>query len=280
MGTGTSRNYGARSEERQSFFKKKQIKEVIVNSIRGKIKVLEQTYYDRAKNRTYRPFEEETGLYSRSRTLSLERAITDLCSDVSFDESVKKVKEHYGIDISESTARKVTLKHSESILKFDQLKDQDDHANMRSRGGSRPCVIMADGLHIPIRMKKDENMEGDQRKNKKCEWRELRLGLAYISGSADKQYRFAFSSSSDTAKGCLYAAISVGYERGKKVHAVGDGAPWIAAELSLVFPKNSSYLLDYYHMSQYLYEASSKFANDSANQKKWAQQHQELMKKG
>ena len=47
-----------------------------------------------------------------------------------------------------------------------------------------------------------------------------------------------------------------GYGENTRVHGVGDGAPWIARQMAVVFP-GQSFLLDRYHLLEHLHEGAS-----------------------
>jgi hypothetical protein len=51
-------------------------------------------------------------------------------------------------------------------------------------------------------------------------------------------------------------ALRSGYGENTRVHGVGDGAPWIAQQMAVVFP-GQSFLLDRYHPLEHLHEGAS-----------------------
>ena len=54
------------------------------------------------------------------------------------------------------------------------------------------------------------------------------------------------------------------------LHAVGDGAPWIADFVTDKFGSQGSYLLDFYHVCDYLAEAAKSCAFDD-NEKSFSE---------
>lgn len=48
----------------------------------------------------------------------------------------------------------------------------------------------------------------------------------------------------------------LGQDQGTYIHAVSDGAPWIAEQVKLKFCNRSSYLIDFFHLYEYLSEAA------------------------
>ena len=58
----------------------------------------------------------------------------------------------------------------------------------------------------------------------------------------------------------LDCAIRAGMGAKTQVHAVGDGAPWIATQVARVFGTQGSFLVDFYHVCDYLAPACACFA--------------------
>ncbi|MBC8012008.1 MAG: hypothetical protein H7067_18135 [Burkholderiales bacterium] len=54
--------------------------------------------------------------------------------------------------------------------------------------------------------------------------------------------------------GCRWSEVAgaAGWAVNTRVHAVGDGAPWLATQARERFGSNSRYLLDLYHVCDYL----------------------------
>jgi hypothetical protein len=51
-------------------------------------------------------------------------------------------------------------------------------------------------------------------------------------------------------------AAKAGFGPGSHLHAVGDGAPWIANQVDRQFGTQGTYLVDFFHLCEYLGEAS------------------------
>jgi len=62
------------------------------------------------------------------------------------------------------------------------------------------------------------------------------------------------------------------------LHIVGDGAPWIEEQIEKNFRDQANFLIDFYHMSQYLAEASKCCCPES--HKDWLRSSQASMKEG
>jgi hypothetical protein len=67
-------------------------------------------------------------------------------------------------------------------------------------------------------------------------------------------------------------------QRPHQVVFLGDGAPWIWLMASALFP-NSIQILDFFHVSEYLWEvARAAFPQDEAQQQTWAEEQQQRLK--
>jgi len=71
-------------------------------------------------------------------------------------------------------------------------------------------------------------------------------------------------------------AKMAGLTRETDVHGVGDGAPWIGEQFENHFGDQGSYLIDFYHVSEYLAAAALKVAR-SGKERQWLQRQQGRM---
>lgn len=203
-----------------------------------------------------RPFSASAGVRSRSSSRPLQRVITDFGADHAFAQVPKKLKEHYGIEMPVSTVVKITEYHGQ------QMHQQRNTATVSStRLGCLQQIAETDGCMLPIVSARTD--VGDQRKNKKLHWLEARLALAHPLGSVSPKFEATFGGNVDDA-GCalLNCALAAGFGTQTHVHGVGDGAPWIAAQTQAKFGIQASYLVDFFHVCEYLAAASKTCAPD------------------
>jgi hypothetical protein len=59
------------------------------------------------------------------------------------------------------------------------------------------------------------------------------------------------------------------------LHAVGDGAPWIAGQLKVQFGARGTYPVDFYHLCEYLASAASLCAADATT---WLEEQKDRLK--
>jgi hypothetical protein len=58
-----------------------------------------------------------------------------------------------------------------------------------------------------------------------------------------------------------------------------DGAPWIAAQVEDPFGAQGSYLLDFYHVCEYLAAAAKAIVSEPAGQKSWLDEQKSRLKR-
>ena len=210
---------------------------------------------------------------ARCCSLALQRAITDFGADHAFGQVPHKLREHYGIEMSESTVRKITEHHAQQVLERQEERDAEN-ADIKTKG-YKIVIAEIDGCMVPI-------VEGnpaalDKRKGKKVCWKESRLSLAHEQGSVSPKFRASFGGSvADAGQTLRDCTIAAGLGQQSHLHAVGDGAPWIAEQIENKFGTQASYLIDFYHVCEYLAEAAKICAPNKT--KEWMDTQKNLLK--
>lgn len=190
--------------------------------------------------------------------MPLQRAMTDFGADHAFGEVPAKLQEHYGIQMPISTIRKTTEFHGK------QMYAQRTHSSLPTDLGCRQQIAEIDGCMLPIVTVREDH--GDKRKNKILHWKEVRLALVHEEGSVEPKFGATFAGSVDDAgKSLLNCAVLAGVGINTKVHGVGDGASWIKTQIKEKFGTQGSYLIDFYHVCEYLAEASTYCAANDAD---------------
>jgi len=97
------------------------------------------------------------------------------------------------------------------------------------------------------------NTPGNKRKNKSVQWEEAKISLAHVVGSKDMSFGATLQGDVQLAgKQLRKCARHAGFGKGNRVHGVGDGAPWIARQIKKNFGQQGSYLVDFFHVCDYL----------------------------
>ena len=200
--------------------------------------------------------------------------MVDFGADESFMSASEKLKEHYGIDISASAVRTVTLTHARAIT--DQSAQSLPSATVTP---AATVIAETDGCLLPmvtVAPSSDE-LPQDARRRRQVHWQEARLSLAHQAGSTEPVFAATLLGDVDTVGDQLYhCAQRVGLKSDSHVHSVGDGAPWIADQVDRVFGSQATYLVDFYHLSEYLAAAAKPCAGNDHNA--WLAEQQQRMK--
>lgn len=215
-----------------------------------------------------RPFSESAGVQCRSYWLGLERALTDFGADESFAKSAAKVKEHYRLNLPESGIRRVTQKHAEC------LRQQAEPKTKLPAKGVRQVIAETDGCMIPI-VKIAAKGPKDRRKRRQLVWQEARLRLARGADSVSKHYQATLAKVEQAGAQLFDCVIKAGGGKLTAIHCVGDGASWIVRQVEQPFNGQASYLIDFYHLSQYLAKAGESIP---AGNRRWLHRQQERLK--
>ena len=145
-------------------------------------------------------------------------------------------------------------------------------------GVRKPIVVETDGGMVPI---VEPSREGkDKRKGKTlaggeavagARAREQDAGLCGLDRGRGRRGRAAIA---------LPHAVRAGFGANSRVHAVGDGAPWIVGQVEEQFGHQGCYLIDFYHVCEYLAAASAAIGPDPAARSAWMETQKEALKGG
>ena len=193
-----------------------------------------------------RPFCERAGVRPHGRSRRLQRALVDFGAEESFARAAVRVREHYGLDVAAEQVRQQTLTHGAQIsaLKITPPKR-----------AAAILVTQLDGSLIPIVLPLVEGE--DRRRGKQLLWREARLCLARPQDSATSCYGATLGSVALTGALWRDTAHAAGLGPRTHVHGVGDGAEWILSQFEQQFGTQGDYLVDFYHVSEYLAAAAT-----------------------
>jgi hypothetical protein len=199
--------------------------------------------------------------------------MTDFGADESFASSVKKLKEHYGIEAPESAVRQTTQRHGQIMLESEQLQQR------LPDGGVELLIAEMDGSMVPIvsiAEPEDVDSTEDKRKLRKLDWKEARLAMVRRPEEVSKLYNATMAGVERAGEQLLDLVIEQGGGKQTRIHCLGDGAAWIVGQVKEKFGEQASYLVDFYHMSGYLAAAAKPIAG--AQEQGWLRQQQQRMK--
>lgn len=201
--------------------------------------------------------------------------VTDFGADVVFAQVEDKLVEHYGILLASSTIRRVTETHAQAICAATPVDEA-----WPSGAGSETVVVEMDGGMVPT--VEADPAQKDKRRGKKLLWKEAKLCLAHEAGSKTLSYGGTLQGDvAEAGKQLFGCALAAGFGRRSRVHAVGDGADWIALQVEERFGSQGSYLVDFYHVCDYLGAAAAAiYPGAEEMAKAWFNRQKERLKAG
>jgi hypothetical protein len=165
--------------------------------------------------------------------------MTDFGAEESFQRAAARLKEHYGLEVNPEAIRLQTLQHGKAI----------GAVAPTLRPAAKELVTEMDGSLIPV---VQPAKTGDRRKHKTLAWREVRVCCARAVGQESPLYGATLGSLESCSLLWEQTARSAGLNPKSYVHGVGDGAPWILEKFKENFAEQGRFLLDFYHVSEYL----------------------------
>jgi hypothetical protein len=190
----------------------------------------------------------------------LQRVLVDFGAEHSFAKAAERVREHYSIAVPAEAIRQYTLQHGRGISQLPA----------GAAAAAKTLVVEMDGTMIPV---VQPGSGPDARKGKQLLWREARLCLARPSDQAQALYGSTLGTAETAAWVWREVALAAGLGQKTHVHGVGDGAPWIVDKFRDNFAAQGSYLLDFYHVSEYLAAAATRVVRQS-KERAWTRRQQ------
>lgn len=217
------------------------------------------------------PFCQIANVTNRSASRPLQRRILDFSSERSYQKTAEALKEHYQINIPLYTIDSTTTR----------LAQEAKHHNATSPSAvkiAHTLISQVDGSMLPIVSIKDEKnmkIEGmqaavtDKRKLRNCHWKEIRLCTTRENKSAETYYGIALGEPHIIGCMMLECAKNKGLGPETQVHAIADGATWIADQYEEQFGTNHRFHVDFFHVCEYLGDAVNSSTLDKTQRSEW-----------
>jgi hypothetical protein len=180
------------------------------------------------------------------------------------------MKEHYGIDVPSSSVRLITEKHAYKSANLKKIREAKEKVIISETDGSMVPIV-----EIDHNKKKDK---GDSRKARKVSWKEAKLSFARGKDKINRFYAGVIGTAEEAGQKMLECALLAGMKDGTYIHALGDGAPWIAEQVKLKFCNRGDYLIDFFHVCEYL--SGVAIWCDALEPKRWLEKSKEKLKMG
>ena len=211
----------------------------------GWVAVAEAQWRLGRRGKLLRPFCDRAGVRPRGRSRRLQGALVDFGAEESFARAAARVQEHYGLDVAAERVRQQTLAHGAQLS---AVPMRPPPASAATR------VTQLDGCLIPIGVPPPTG--ADRRRGKQLLWREVRLCLAHPQDSVTPRYGATLGSGARTGALWRDPARAAGLGARTYVPGVGDGAEWIRTQFQEQFGAQGKYLVDFYHVSEYIAAAA------------------------
>lgn len=179
----------------------------------------------------------------------LQRVVTDFGADNAFGQVAAKLKEHYGIRLPPGVAARITERHAHA------LRDTDTTPARTTRVAPLALIAETDGSMIPMVMTGPVE-SGDRRRQRTLLWKEARLSLVRRPDEVEPTVAVTLGEAALAGAAIKRLALAAGLTPRTRVHGVGDGAPWIAEQMERQFGAQGTYLIDLYHLCDYLAAAA------------------------
>jgi hypothetical protein len=177
----------------------------------------------------------------------MRRVITEFASEVPFEQAATRIKEHYAVEVPRERVRRVCLAEAKRAASM-----KPEKVRTLKGDGADWIVAEADGTMLPI-VETDTAPQGaDKRKYRKVRWVETRLLAARKLGSITTHYQATSDDVNKAGELWSVAAARAGWGTKTRIHVVSDGAPWIEQQSQRQFGRQSRYLVDLYHVCDYL----------------------------
>jgi hypothetical protein len=191
---------------------------------------------------------------------ALQRALTDFGADDAFARAAAKLKEHYGIEVAVSAIRGFTEGHGAAMRSQEKQK-----SDWRDAAGVPVLIAEMDGSMLPV-VEVAEPVAGgarlDRRKTRQVSWKEARLALAREPGSVTPIFGATLGCVEEAGERLAVCALEAGAGSQTRIHGVGDGAVWITEQMEAQFGTQARYLVDFYHLCDYLSAAGEVIAGN------------------
>lgn len=206
----------------------------------------------------------------------LRRRLVDFSSERSMSATVDALREHYGVELSASVVNKVTRQTGSEAKKFNADAPV-------SKTGAELLVVELDGSMVPIveyGEPSGEQKASGTKRSRSCFWKEFRLCTASRPEGCRTRYAVTDGSPLEAGWMMYHNCRLEGMDEATHIHGVAGGAPWIVDQYEQQFGANHDFLIDFYHVSEYLATASDELDEDPAGKRDWHERQRQHLKDG
>ena len=256
----------------------------------GQLKIESPYLWNKKNKRGIRPVVEQLGISQGDYSIGVKRALTEFGAEESFEGAAKRFQEHYGFWVERNSVRRevetiATQAQQYIEYRLDSLKQQaDDHQN-QTQGLSRLIVELdgcqiRTGVYFPSQKAELTPKRQLTKKERKIDWREVRVGFARPVNDRNKRTFIArMDKYPVVVQQLVSAAIDQGMVTDTEVTAVADGGNGLREALERGFPK-LKFILDRIHLKQHIYQTADALGLSGIHRHIWTSHLLSLIDRG
>ena len=248
----------------------------------GQVCVESPYLWDAESRRSARPVCDELGLKGRARSPGVERALSDFGAEESFGQASKRFEEHYGWEVGRTSILRLVEDVASDAEEYVENRLAQARPDFDEPLGIRPgCEQMLVGLDgseirtgtlhlLPGRIRTP--VRRHRRRQRKEEWRDVRVGLARALGSTEKTFVARIAPYAEVTELLFRAAVERGLSSGTQVVAPADGGNGLREALEEKFP-GMKFILDRPHLKGHLFETADALGYTGSKRQAWVDKH-------
>ncbi len=254
----------------------------------GRVEVLEAYLICPGCKEFDRPFKRLSGIECRSKSRALQRVLTDFGAEKSFGQASEQLWEHYGLRVQRDGVRRVVegqAQRAERVIARRHQEAIKGYENRRTQwSGEEVLIAESDGSFARTRKLElsggKTQKRGLEKKTRQTQWKEVRLSVVERPEREERLYGALMGKPHQVGEQLFALALLMGWGEQTHVHAVSDGAPWIAQQIAEVFP-NHRFVLDRYHLLEYLHAGACGLPGEHAlSAQDWMESQLSLIDEG
>jgi hypothetical protein len=244
---------------------------------------VEQHFKNKKNKQQVTPFLDAANIKRCHCSIPLQRRITDFYAERSLDDTVQALLTHYNIEQNRSSINTVVQQIAREAKHFNA---EQYLTNKDVKLHAETLIVEVDGSMIPIveygskateDIKIKAPIEKKSKKTRSCHWREIRLCTVKDFKSEVTTYGTVLGSPVEVGLMMEQCCKNRGYGENSWVHGVADGAPWIEEQYETIFGTNHTFLIDFYHLMEYISSAGDVIYKDSKMRKQWREKQKSLL---
>lgn len=240
-------------------------KSIHVSTVFGPVSMESPYLRNKQTRESARPVRQILGFRDRSRTLAVERALTDFGAEESFAHAAARFEEHYHHKVGRTSVLRVVEGQARAAERY--VQDRLDAARrlydvpIAKRPGQAEMLIELDGCELrtgtlePAGTEEVTPVRGLPKRRRVEAWREVRVAFARGLHEVERSYVARMAKYPEVVGQLFDVAVERGLSSETEVVAVSDGGNGLRAELEAQFP-GLFFVLDHPHLCENLHDTA------------------------